>query len=153
MEKLKKIIPYLFVFLSFHAFSQTSFHIIGTDTIRNSNTSYPSPYGNWYWGAKNQFLIRAVELQTAGMSAGDIYSISFDVYAAATTSLDNFEVSMKLTTDPDISAGIQTGLTSVYGPQSYADINGWNLHDFHTPFYWDGTSNIIIETCRPNMAF
>ena len=79
MEKLKKIIPYLFVFLSFHAFSQTSFHTIGTDTIRNSNTSYPSPYGNWYWGAKNQFLIRAVELQTAGMSAGDIFSISFDV--------------------------------------------------------------------------
>ena len=153
MEKLKKIIPYLFVFLSFHAFSQTSFHIIGTDTIRNSNTSYPSPYGNWYWGAKNQFLIRAVELQTAGMSAGDIYSISFDVYAAATTSLDNFEVSMKLTTDPDISAGIQTGLTSVYGPQSYADINGWNLHDFHTPFYWDGTSNIIIETCFNNTSW
>ena len=145
MDTLRKIIPYLFVFLSLNGLSQTSFHIIGTDTIRNSTTSYPSPYGNWYWGAKNQFLIRASELQASGMSAGDIYSISFDVHSAATTSLDNFELSLKLTTDTDISAGIQTGLTSVYGPQSYADVNGWNLHDFQTPFYWDGTSNIIIE--------
>ena len=153
MDTLRKIIPYLFVFLSLNGLSQTSFHIIGTDTIRNSTTSYPSPYGNWYWGAKNQFLIRASELQASGMSAGDIYSISFDVHSAATTSLDNFELSLKLTTDTDISAGIQTGLTSVYGPQSYADVNGWNLHDFQTPFYWDGTSNIIIETCFNNTSW
>ena len=153
MESLKKIIPYLFVFLCLQSYSQTTFHTIGTDVIHNSNSSYPAPYGNWFWGAKNQFLVRASELQAEGMSAGDIYSLSFDVFTAVSTSLDNFEVSMKLTTDTDLSAGIQTGLTSVYGPQSYTDVNGWNMHDFTTPFYWDGTSNIIIETCFNNNSW
>ena len=94
MESLKKIIPYLFVFLCLQSYSQTTFHTIGTDVIHNSNSSYPAPYGNWFWGAKNQFLVRASELQAEGMSAGDIYSLSFDVFTAVSTSLDNFEVSM-----------------------------------------------------------
>ena len=153
METLKKIILYIFVLLSFQTYSQTSFHTIGTDSVRNSSGTFPSPYGNWFWGAKNQFLIRATELQASGMSAGDIYSISFDVFTAATTSLDDFKVSLKLTTDPDLSTGLQTGFTIASSPQSYSDINGWNLHDFSTPFFWDGTSNIIIETCFNNSSW
>jgi len=153
MKTLKKLTPFIFVLLSFQTYSQTSFHTIGTDTVRNSAGTYPSPYGNWFWGAKNQFLIQASELVASGMSAGDIYSISFDVYEAATTSLDDFQVSIKLTSDPDLSAGIQNGLTTVASPQSYSDIDGWNLHDFSTPFFWDGSSNIIIETCFNNSSW
>ncbi|MFN4931276.1 MAG: hypothetical protein ACK5HE_07670, partial [Bacteroidota bacterium] len=35
---------------------------VGTGTIQNTTTSYPAPYGNFYWGAKHQFLVTAAEL-------------------------------------------------------------------------------------------
>ena len=52
---------------------------IGTGALLNTPTTYPAPYGNWYWGAKHQFLIQASELTAAGMSAGNINSLSFNV--------------------------------------------------------------------------
>ena len=56
---------------------------IGTGTIQNGYTDYPAPYGNWYWSARNQMLIPAVELTAAGLSAGTITSLSFQVAANA----------------------------------------------------------------------
>jgi hypothetical protein len=53
--------------------------IIDNGTEQNGNTDYPAPYGNWYWGARHQILIRASELQAAGLSAGLIQNIAFDV--------------------------------------------------------------------------
>jgi len=55
--------------------------IIGTGTIQNSNTEYPAPFGNWYWGARHQMLLRASELSASGLSAGMINSIGFEVAA------------------------------------------------------------------------
>lgn len=52
---------------------------IGNGTVNNSTTSYPAPYGNWYWGARNQMLYLASELQAAGLAAGPINSIAWDV--------------------------------------------------------------------------
>lgn len=39
---------------------------IGFGVTMNSNTDYPAPYGNWYWGARHQILYRAQELIMAG---------------------------------------------------------------------------------------
>lgn len=52
---------------------------IDNGTEQNGNTTYPAPYGNWYWGARHQILIKASELQAAGLSAGLIQNIAFDV--------------------------------------------------------------------------
>ena len=60
-------------------FSQGSFHIIGTGSIPNTTSAYPSIYGNWLRGARHQILIKASELQASGMSAGNITGIGFDV--------------------------------------------------------------------------
>ena len=54
-------------------------HIIGTGIINNGQTDYPAPYGNWYWSARHQMLIKADELIAAGITAGPINSLSFDV--------------------------------------------------------------------------
>ena len=53
--------------------------IIGTGIINNGQFDYPAPYGNWYWSARHQMLIRADELIAAGLSAGPINTLSFDV--------------------------------------------------------------------------
>lgn len=52
---------------------------IDAGTIQNSNTDYPAPYGNWYWSARHQILIHASELLAAGITAGPINSIGFEV--------------------------------------------------------------------------
>ena len=153
MNFYKIFVGIFLIIINLSSWCQTTMHTIGTGTVQNTNTSYPTPYGNWYFGAKNQFIIQAPELQAAGMSAGNIYSISFDVVTPAGTILEDFEIGLKLTTNNDVSAGLTTGFTNVYGPIDYSDISGWNQHDFHTPFYWDGTSNLLIETCFNNTSW
>jgi hypothetical protein len=49
---------------------------IGTGTNVNTSTSYPSPYGNYYYGSKEQYIIRASELWAAGASGGNINSLA-----------------------------------------------------------------------------
>ncbi len=53
--------------------------IIDFGTIQNGNTDYPAPYGNWYWGSRHQILVRANELHQAGIQAGPINQIAFEV--------------------------------------------------------------------------
>ncbi len=153
MNPTKILISLIWIIISLNSWSQTSMHIIGTGTLQNTNTSYPAPYGNWFFGAKNQMLIHASELQAAGMSAGNLYSLGFDVVTPAGTSLIDFEIGLKLTTTNNVSSGLATGFTNVYGPQNYSDVFGWNQHNFHTPFYWDGTSNLLVETCFNNNSY
>jgi hypothetical protein len=71
--------------------------IVGTGNITNSNTDYPAPYGNWYWGARHQFLILASELQAAGLSAGPISSLSFQVAGTNGEFYDYIDVALNHT--------------------------------------------------------
>ena len=54
---------------------------VGSGVQQNTGTDYPAPYGNWYWGAKNQMLVLASELYAAGVNPGNITSLAFDVAA------------------------------------------------------------------------
>jgi hypothetical protein len=125
---------------------------VGTGTIQNTEFDYPAPYGNFYWGARHQFLVTAAELLAAGASAGDINSIGFDVVTPAGVGLTNFEIKIGATSITDLTTW-EAGLISVYSAPSYTDVVGINVHTFTTPFNWDGISNLIIETCFNNAAF
>ena len=147
------IVSFILIFSSFLSVAQNQV-VIGSFSTTNSPTTYPTPYGNWYWGAKHQFLIRASELTNAGMSAGNINSMAFSVVTPQGTPLQFFTISMGLTTQNSLTNGfIPTGLTVVSSASSYTEIAGWNTHYFSSPFYWDGTSNIVIETCFNNSSF
>lgn len=125
---------------------------IGSGSSTNTGTTYPAPYGNWYFGAKHQILILASELNSAGMTAGDISSISFSVDVANGTALTDFTIGMKMTSATEMTV-FESGLTTVYGPTNYSESAGWNVHPFIAPFYWDGVSNLLIETCFNNTGF
>jgi PKD repeat protein len=129
--------------------SQGTFHYVGTDVIQNTNSSFPSIYGNWYRGVKNQMLIKASEMQAAGMSAGNITGLAFDVSASTGSTMQSFEMQINSTAQNSLTSWI-SNLNTCYGPINYSDLNGWNQHDFHSPFYWDGVSNIVIQTCFYN---
>ena len=122
----------------------------------NSTTSYPTPYGNFYTYAKHQFLVRKAELNAAGITAGKISSLAFNVLNlnSSITSYPNFSIKMactSLATMPTVSFGSGTpwisGLTSVYSVPSQPISLGWVTHNFTQSYVWDGISNIIVEVC------
>lgn len=124
---------------------------VGTGTILNTTTSYPAPYGNFYEGAKHQFLFLASELSAAGVTAGNINSIAFDATnLSGTNPLINFNVAIATTTLTNITAFQTAGFTTYFSSPSYVPVLGANTHTFSTPYVWDGVSNIIIETCFNN---
>lgn len=76
---------------------------IGSGNIQNSATEYPAPYGNWYWSARHQILIRANELLAAGLTAGNINSLSFNVVSSdPNTVYTYFDIYMRLVTMDEI---------------------------------------------------
>ncbi len=88
---------------------------IGNGTIQNTNTEYPAPYGNWYWGARHQILILASELQAAGVVAGPLSTIAFDVVSTIGELYSYVDFS--------ITPTAMIELTGVFMPE-----NGFQLH-------------------------
>ena len=98
---------------------------------------------------KAQYIITASELATAGLGAGNITALAFEV-ASGSASYSSFNMSIGHTSLTSLSTSLQTGLTEVYSTSSLTTIVGINTITFTTPFNWDGASNIIIETCWSN---
>ena len=78
--------------------------VVGTGTIQNSPYDYPAPYGNWYWGARNQIMYTAAELTAAGLTAGNLDSLAFDVAYTDSVMYDYIELSMGTTMDTSMTA-------------------------------------------------
>lgn len=124
----------------------------GTGTNTNSSTTYPAPLGTYYGGARHQILILASELSAQGIVAGEqITSLTFNVSNTNNAhAMINYTISMGATALSNLSSTFVNGLTQVYYSPSYAAVNGVNNFNFSTPFNWDGTSNIIVETVFNN---
>ncbi|MFL2585925.1 MAG: GEVED domain-containing protein [Parvicellaceae bacterium] len=150
MKKFIFAVSILTVITHFNHYSQGTFHIVGNGNLQNANNNYPSIYGNFYRGVKNQFIVRASEMQAAGMSAGTITGMGFNVVSTSGATLDDFEIEIKTTSQNSITSWDNNNLTTCFGPVDYIDQTGWNQHDFNNPFQWDGVSNIIIKTCFYN---
>lgn len=127
--------------------------IVGTNQVQNTTTTYPAPYGNWYWGARHQFLITAADLTAAGLTAGPIDAMSLQVTTLTATALQGFTIQMGQTNATTLTAFLTVPMTTVYTAASYTPVLGLNQHVFSTMFVWDGVSNLVIETCFNNTSF
>ena len=121
---------------------------IGTDTW------FTALYGPFYGQAKvrRQFLFTADELSAAGLSAGTVNSLSWNVIDKYSTSaFEGFTIKMSCTQSEYVQSGSWLPVSDVvWGPTDYNTGAGWNTFSLDTPFDWDGESNIIIETCYDN---
>lgn len=123
---------------------------LGNGTVTNYYYSYPAPYGNWQQGAKHQFLFLASELSAAGLIAGNINYLTFNTSNLNNSApLTNFNIAAGTTTLTSLTV-MQPSLTTVFSAASYTPVLGINTHSFTTPFSWNGTDNVIIETCFNN---
>ncbi len=155
---MKKIITLLFslFFIGFWEISvQGQTVIIGSENSENSYNTWPAPYGNYEYGTRYQIIIKGSELSAAGGVAGNITSLAFDVSNVNYCStLNNFTIKIGNSPKPNYETSNTwiTGLTTVF-TGSYLPISGWNTHTFSNSFYWDGTSDIVIETCFYNSTY
>jgi hypothetical protein len=124
---------------------------VGTGTGTNSGTSYPAPYGTWYWGARHQFLIRASELSALGLTSSPIRSLAFDVVQAQPQPLNDFSIKLGHTTATELNSW-QVGLSTVY-TQTHVATEGWNAHNFDVPFLWNGVDHLVVEICFQNYSY
>jgi len=154
MKKIVAVFICLIVTVCFEAKGQ-SYAIVGSGTASNASAAYPAPYGNNNWGARHQFLVLASELTTAGITAGSsISSVGFDVTATNSCSpLTNYQVTVYTTSssDPIASDWMSSGsVASSTTATLTITTTGYINTSLTTPFVWDGTSNLVIETCFNN---
>lgn len=125
--------------------------VIGSGTFTGSWSEVPYTLNNW--GNKVQWLITAASLQAAGFNAGFINSVGFEVEFAG-DAVENFALSMKSTSLTTLNPPFESNMQTVFSTPSYQPLaNTMNVHNFDALFYWDGTSNIILEECHNNSSW
>ncbi|NMH26523.1 fibronectin type III domain-containing protein, partial [Flavobacterium silvaticum] len=128
-------------------FTTTGTGTFGTGTTAPGTTAYPNPLSAYYGGVKHQMLFTAAELNAQGLFAGSsIGSLSFYLNNFAANACTNFTIRMGTTTNTALT-GFVSGTSTVYGPTTFTpSATGLATFTLVTPFVWDGTSNIIVET-------
>ena len=116
------------------------------------NSSFTSPFQSANKRAKSQFLITASELSAAGLVGGrQITALAWYIITKATTNAFNgFTISMGHTTATDLGTGYLTPTFTQVFSGSHTTATGWQTITFSTPFTWNGTSNLLVQTCFDN---
>jgi hypothetical protein len=126
----------------------TTDKVIGTGASTAMTT-----YWGFYKTHRIQMLYRASELITAGVTAGTISAVAFNVVRKSSAiPYSGLTVKMGCTQLKDFLTvtTYETGLLTTASPTSYTTAPGWNTHAFSTTFNWDGASNILVELCYSN---
>lgn len=131
------------------AAGSSSFKSIGFGTSSANNTI--AVYDGFNPNIKTQILYTAAELNAAGLiGPGNITSIAFNVVNKLSTgSLNGFSISMANTaTLAPLTTTYVTGTFTTVFSGTVTTALGWNQHNFTTPFFWDGVSNVLVEVCN-----
>ncbi len=115
---------------------------------------YSLPFGANVNDMKSQMLYLASELTAQGLTAGYITRIALNVTSKSSSQpFTNFTIKMACTPTTSFTTGqaFITSLTQVYSA-NYSTVLGLNTIDLQQNFYWDGTSNLVIEFCHGSTA-
>ncbi|GGH66881.1 gliding motility-associated-like protein [Filimonas zeae] len=128
--------------------AQTDFPV-GTGAVGNTATSYPCPLPGAMEGSRAQYLFRAAELQAAGLSRGFISGLKINVLSLNDCGyLQDYSIKMGATTVSTLSATTwEPTPQQYYHNEGFAPEAGVNTFTFNDNFFWDGTSNILVEIC------
>ena len=131
----------------------TSTVSLTTATIGTGNYSTAHPVASSNAVSRAQYLWKASELISAGLSAGNITGLQFFVQAAG-SNLRNLHIRMRHTAldSLDNSTFLNSGFNPVYFKNTSFAAGGWNSLQFTSPFNWDGVSNLLIEVMYDNVS-
>jgi hypothetical protein len=123
---------------------------IGAGTSLTGATAQPTAFCNrWpnYW---SQTIFTAAELNAAGLVAGNITSMAYNISTSGDAAFNN-NFTVKIGTTASTAFASTTfvstaSFTTVFGPATYTHTaSGLQTITFSTPYVWDGVSNIIIN--------
>jgi hypothetical protein len=122
-----------------------------TGSSGSGQNSLANPFNHYFGGQKSEYVIRASELTAAGLSAGNITALSFDITTAGIT-YNSFSLSLGHTASTVATTTFTaSGLTQVFTGNVAVSATGLKTLTFLTPFAWNGTSNIVVQLCWSNV--
>jgi M6 family metalloprotease-like protein len=128
--------------------SELAYVILGTGTtVPSSNTL--NPINNTYRSIHGQSVYTAAELNAAGIYGPALITrFGFYPVSAPNLALVNFVVRMKHTGAANAANWVSaTDLQTVYSSDAYMPATGgYDMLDLSSPFLWNGTDNILIDT-------
>jgi hypothetical protein len=126
---------------------------LNTYTVGAGSNNTNQPFGASNPISRSQYLWRASEVSSAGLTAGNITGLKFYLQSLG-SNLGNLRIRMRHTTANALHADtvVNTGFTEVYAHNTQFATVGWNSLQLTTPFNWDGTSNILIDISYDNSA-
>jgi hypothetical protein len=125
---------------------------VGTSTTTTSTTG-ESPFSTFYHDQRTQYVFTAAELSAAGLLAGNITAIAFNISSIGSPAMANFNIRLGQTSNVNAQSPWITGLTTVRSIASWNPSTGWQTITFTTPFNWNGTSNLVVEICFDNASY
>lgn len=111
------------------------------------------PFGGYFEDGRTQMLFLASELSAAGITPGNLNSLSFQVTDNwSYEPYSNFNIRLGCTALNSLAA-YQGGLTTVYSTNYTLNSTGWISFPFSQPYGWDGSSNLVVEICFDNSTW
>lgn len=103
-----------------------------------------------------QNLYLASDLITAGFTAGNITEFAWNFNSAAVATYNNLSLNIGFTTATSMATGFVSPaptFTSIFsGNFTTPGATGWYNFILPTPVAWNGTDNIVIQSCWDNTA-
>jgi hypothetical protein len=137
---------------------------VSSQTITTVGTATPGfglgyPFRADLMSNRTQFLVKAADLAASGLTAGNLTQLTMNVNIKQSTQpYQGFAISLGQTTATTLlSLGnfvSNASLTPVYTAPAggYSTVAGANIFIFSQPFAWDGTSNLVVNTCFANAS-
>lgn len=134
------------------------YYTVNTDTASlaahqsgSGTTANTKPFGTANPVSRCQYLWKASEMTSAGMTAGNITGLQFFLQSTG-ASLGNLTIRLRSTMLDSLqqSTLLNTGFTTVYAQNTQFSATGWNSLQLSTPFNWDGSSNLLIDITYDN---
>lgn len=119
-------------------------------TLGTGAVSVPTLLKSDEKAGRSQILFTATELLASGFSAGNIHGMLLEVTNSG-GGVNFFKINIQHTALTTLSSASVTlsGFTNVFN-QNFSFTPGSNRLQFHTPFAWDGVSNLLIDLSFTN---
>lgn len=128
---------------------------VGTGVSLNNNTAFPSPYQPNSKFVKQQYIYSADDMITAGLTPGFLTSLSFylDTIVGTLDKIDflNYRIALGAIEETEFSSTTdwKNAPIEVFVRDTFTlhqeDDHAWVDHPMSSPFYWDGTSSIVVQ--------
>ncbi|OHB51529.1 MAG: hypothetical protein A2Y10_11690 [Planctomycetes bacterium GWF2_41_51] len=120
-------------------------------TIGTGNLNWAFPLYTYYHDARTEVIYRASELGGRGF----IQSLALHIITIPGQTMNNWTIRMKHTTMNTFSGCSldSTGWTTVFQSNEPRGSIGWRTFTFNSPFYYNGTDNLLVDFSFDNSSY